>query len=43
VHLFNKKNFVKKGDVEFQTMRSMVKEVMEAFSGDYDLRSPGSG
>lgn len=28
---------------DFKTMRSMIVEVIEAFKGEFDLRSPGSG
>eukprot|EP01038_Epipyxis_sp_PR26KG_P013172 gene13172-17648_t len=31
------------GDREFHIMRMMIKEVMDAFNGEFDLRSPASG
>lgn len=31
------------GEQEFRTMRSMINEVLDAFKGDFDLRSPASG
>lgn len=36
-------NHAMEGEVEFDAMRRMIREVMSAFSGDFDLTSPGSG
>ena len=34
---------VMEGEEEFKYMRACITQIMNAFKGDYDLRSPASG